>query len=102
MTLPGNFSVDVPLTAFVDSYDYEIVVRHRGAAALYQIREAMGNETYLAGLQEFYARHNGGFAGLQDFVQALNAAARREYDLLIVDWFYTISEYQGLTITYFE
>jgi hypothetical protein len=102
MTLPGNFSVDVPLTAFVDGYDYDVVVRHRGAAAMYQIREGMSTDTFLAGLKEFYQRHNGGFAGLQDFVAAFNAMAQREYDLLIVDWLYTISDYQGLSISYFE
>ena len=102
MTLPGGYSVDSPLAAFYDSADFEIVVRHRGAAALYQIREGMGTENFLAGLREFYEVYNGRIAGLQEFVSAFNAVSDRAWDMLIVDWFYTIDEYQGTTTSFFQ
>ena len=102
MTLPGGYTVDSSLTAFTGRDDYEIVVQHRGAAAMYQIREAMGNENFTAGLRRFFEQYNGGFAGLRVFVGAFNEACGREYDLLIVDWLYTIDDYQGVIMDWFE
>ena len=102
MTLPGGYTVDSSLSAFSNRGDYEIVVLHRGAAAMYQIREAMGADIFLAGLRLFYETWNGKTAGLQEFVAAFNEAAGREYDLLIVDWMYTIDDYQGVIMSWFE
>ena len=75
---------------------------HRGAAALYQIREGMGEDAFIAGLANFYRKWNGKIAGLKQFVEAFNEAGGREYDLLIVDWLYTIDDYQGVLIDWFE
>lgn len=102
VTMPGVTEVDSSLTAFNDRADFEIIVLHRGAAALYQIREAMGQELFLEGLANFYRTWNGKIAGLQQFVEAFNAVGDREYDLLIVDWLYTIDDYQGVLIDWFE
>lgn len=102
MTLPGGYTVDSSLNAFTGRDDFEIVVRHRGAAAMYQIREAMGYENFIAGLRLFYEQYNGKIAGLQEFVGAFNEACGREYDLLIVDWMYTIDDYQGVIMDWFE
>jgi len=102
MTLPGGYTVDSSLTVFTSRSDYEIVVRKRGAAAMYQIREAMGYENFIAGLRLFYEQYNGSFAGLREFVGAFNEACGREYDLLIVDWLYTIDDYQGVIMDWFE
>lgn len=102
MTLPGGYTMLDPLNAFYEAENYEIVVRRRGAAALYQIREDMGTENFLAGLREFYRQYSGEFAGLEQFVGAFNAATGRECDLLIVDWMHTINDYQGHVIDYFQ
>ena len=101
-TMPGGYEVDASLTAFSSWADYETIVIHRGAAALYQIREAMGAEVFTAGLANFYRQWNGKIAGLKQFVEAFNEAGGREYDLLIVDWLYTIDDYQGVMIDWFE
>lgn len=102
MTLPGGYTVLDPLTAFFEADIYENVVRHRGAAAFYLIREDMGTDMFLAGLREFYRQFNGRFAGLQDFVSAFNAVSDRTYDILIVDWLHTINDYQGHAIDFFQ
>ena len=101
-TLPGGYEVDASLTAFSSRADYETIVIHRGAAALYQIREGMGEDAFIAGLANFYRKWNGKIAGLKQFVEAFNEAGGREYDLLIVDWLYTIDDYQGVLIDWFE
>lgn len=101
-TMPGGYEVDASLTAFSSRADYETIVIHRGAAALYQIREAMGAEVFTAGLANFYRQWNGKIAGLKQFVEAFNEAGGREYDRLIVDWLYTIDDYQGVMIDWFE
>lgn len=102
MTLPGGYTVDSSLSVFLDRADYETIVLHRGAAAMYQIREAMGHENFTAGLRLFYETWNGKTAGLQEFVAAFNQASGREYDMLIVDWMYTIDDYQGIVMDWFE
>lgn len=102
VTVPGGYTVDSSLTAFSDRADYETIVLHRGAAAMYQIREAMGEENFLAGLRLFYEQYNGKSAGLKEFVGAFNEACGREYDMLIVDWMYTIDDYQGVIMDWFE
>ena len=102
VTVPGGYTVDSSLTAFSDRSDYETIVQHRGAAAMYQIREAMGADNFIAGLRLFYRQYNGLSAGLKEFVGAFNEACNREYDLLIVDWMYTIDDYQGVIMDWFE
>ncbi len=102
VTLPGGYEVDASLTAFSSRADYETIVIHRGAAALYQIREGMGADAFMAGLANFYQTWNGKIAGLQQFVEAFDEATGRECDLLIVDWLYTIDDYQGVRIDWFE
>lgn len=102
MTLPGGYTVDSALNLFTDAADYETVVRRRGAAAMYLIREAMGQEIFLNGLRHFYEMHNGGMAGLREFVAAFNDVGGREYDLLIVDTMYTMDDYQGVMMDWFE
>lgn len=102
VTMPGGYEVDASLTAFDSRSDYETIVIHRGAAALYLIREGMGEDAFLSGLANFYQTWNGKIAGLQPFVEAFNEATGREWDLLIVDSLYTIDDYQGVLINWFE
>ena len=93
MTVPGGLTPDSALTRFNTIYDFETVVKNRGAAVLYELGVSMGEEPLWAGLKRYYQQNRNGLATIERFVAALDEGREQTIGNALVAWLMTIDDY---------
>ena len=102
LTIPGGLNV-VSDAALFTAYEYDIVVRDRGAAVFHELYTAMGRENLAAGLRLFHEM------GLEkdtltemDLVYALDEASGKSWEKFLTDWVFNIGDYVNQDISWLE
>ena len=87
---PGSHAVDAPIASSANAYDnLDAITYIKGAAALKQLRHALGDDAFRAGVRAYLARHQFGNARLEDFIGELGRAAGRDLGPWTREWLYT-------------
>jgi len=101
-TVPGGLRVTSDGALF-DAASYDVVVLRRGAVVMHELRQAMGLESLLAGLREFYRMGQDGHTLTEmDLVAALDAATGESWEAFLTDWVFNVGEYAEQFIDWFE
>ena len=74
--------------------EFELVVRLRGAAALYELWDAMGEEAFLAAMRAYIDANHFGLCGTREFVAALDSTGG-SWGALLADLLVTIGDATG-------
>lgn len=100
-TVPGGLRVTSDAALF-DARDYDLVVLKRGAVVLHELRDAMGLDSLIQGLRNFYDMGASGATLTEmDFVAAMDATGGSWEDFL-TDWVFNVGEYANQIIDWFE
>lgn len=102
LTIPGGLTVTSDAALFT-AYEYDIVVRNRGAAVFHELRVAMGREDLISGLALFHGL--GGekaVLGEMDLVCCLDAASGRSWEKFLTDWLFNIGDYVNQDIQWLD
>lgn len=93
LTIPGGLNVTSD-ASLLSNYEYDVIIRNRGAVVFHELRTSMGTEDMLAGLRLFYEK------GLQtdvlsemDLVNALDAASGASWEKFLTDWVFNVGDY---------
>ena len=93
VTIPGVAPGSA--AAYFDSRrEFELVVRTRGAAALYELWDAMGEEAFLDAMRAYIEANRFGLAGTREFVAALDSTGG-SWGALLADLLATIGDSDG-------
>lgn len=102
LTIPGGLVVSSDASLFT-AYEYEIVVRNRGAVVFHELYTAMGREKLLDGLKRFYEK------GLlvdvlseMDLVDALDEASGKSWKNYLTDWVFNVGDYVNQDIFWLD
>jgi len=102
LTIPGGLNVASDAALFT-AYEYDIVVRDRGAAVFHELYTAMGRENLAAALRIFHEK------GLEkdvltemDLVDALDEASGKSWEKFLTDWVFNIGDYVNQDIGWLE
>lgn len=102
LTIPGGLVVSSDASLFTE-YEYEIVVRQRGAVVFHELYTAMGRENLLAALRLFYEK------GLavdvlteMDLVNALEDASGKSWKNYLTDWVFNVGDYVNQDIFWLD
>ena len=102
LTIPGGLNVTSDAALF-DQKQYDIVVKIRGAAVLHELREAMGLEALLDGLERFYELgQDGHILSEGDFVDCMDAASGRSWRDFLTDWVFNVGDYVNQPIDFLQ
>ena len=91
LTVPGGVTPGSAATYFNTRAEYDLVVRLRGAAALYELWDAMGEERFLAAMRAYLEENRGAECGTREFVAALDSTGG-SWGALLADLLATIAE----------
>ena len=84
-------------------YEYEVVVLNRGAVVMHELRNAMGLESMIDGLAEFYRMGQDGHTLTEiELVNALDTASGGSWEAFLTDWLFNIDKYVNQSIEWFE
>lgn len=95
ITIPGGVTPASETARFQTISEYEAVVSLRGAAALHEVRTAMGDEAFLSGVKTYYEENAFKTPVSDDFARAFAHATGRSWADAIYHWLYTIDTYAG-------
>ena len=102
LTIPGGLNVTSDAGLFT-AYEYDIVVRSRGAAVFHELRTAMGRDALIQALRLCYQK------GLQepvltemDLVNSLEQASGRPWQKFLTDWLFNIGDYVNQDIAWLD
>lgn len=102
LTIPGGLNVTSDASLFT-AYEYDIIIRNRGAVVFHELRTAMGREALIAGLRRFYEK------GLEsevltemDLVDALDEASSGSWEKFLTDWVYNVGDYVNQEIDWLD
>lgn len=95
ITIPGGVTPASETTRFQTISEYEAVVSLRGAAALHEVRTAMGDAAFLSGVKTYYEENTFKTPVSDDFARAFEHATDRSWADAIYHWLYTIDTYAG-------
>lgn len=102
LTIPGGLYVTSDASLFT-AYEYDIIIRNRGAVVFHELRTAMGREDLISGLRRFYEM------GLErdvltemNLVEALDAASGHSWEMFLTDWVFNIDEYVNQEIDWLD
>ena len=102
LTVPGGLVVSSDAALFT-GYEYDIVIRDRGAAVFHELRTAMGLAEIIAGFRNFYEM------GIEkdiltemDLVSAMDAASGGSWEKFLTDWVFNIGEYVNQSIEWLD
>lgn len=102
LTIPGGLRVTSDASLF-DGYEYEVVVLNRGAVVMHELRNAMGLESMIDGLAEFYRMGQDGHTLTEiELVNALDTASGGSWEAFLTDWLFNIDKYVNQSIEWFE
>jgi hypothetical protein len=94
----GDFTVNTPTNDFPDGFTYSGTVYAKGALGLLAIREAIGEEAFVEGLNAYVAHLRFGIATPDDLRMALEAASGQNLEALWTSWFETAGERVVITV----
>lgn len=95
ITIPGGVTPASETARFQTISEYEAVISLRGAAALHEVRTAMGEDAFLSGIKAYYEENAFKTPVSDDFVRAFEHATGRSWADAIYHWLFTIGEYAG-------
>jgi len=102
LTIPGGLVVSSDASLFTE-YEYEIVVRQRGAVVFHELYTAMGRENLIAALKRF---HEKGLAvdvlTEMDLVNALDEASGGSWKKYLTDWVFNVGDYVNQDIFWLD
>lgn len=102
MTIPGGLTVDSEAGRFNSRMEYEIVVIDRGTAVLHEMRQTMGEEIFLAALQEYVKDSWLENSTATDFLEAMNRVSGKRWNEYLYGQMHNIDDYVDLDLTWFE
>lgn len=102
VTIPGGVTVDSEAGRFVSRMEYEIVVVDRGCAVLHEMRQTMGEETFLRALQEYVTQNRLGNTTATEFLQAVNDVSGKRWNEYLYGQMHNIDDYVEIDLTWFE
>ncbi len=102
LTLPGNVRVDSASSQFGSQNEYEIVLRNRGAAAMYEISVSTGEDVFLDVLEAYAEQNRGRVASLPDFAAALNQVSGRDLSTLLLEMLQNVQEHVSPSTGWYE
>lgn len=102
MTVPGFLRVDSEVMQFQSSSDFDAELRLRGAAAMYEVSLASGEDAFLDALKLYIAQNRGKIASIADFANALNEATGRDLTLTLMEMLQNLSEYINPNTEWYE
>lgn len=102
LTIPGGLVVTSDASLFTP-YEYEIIIRNRGAAVFHELCTAMGREEIIGGFRIFYE------TGLEkdiltemDLVDAMDRSSGGSWEKFLTDWVFNIGDYVNQTIEWLD
>ena len=102
LTIPGGLVVSSDASLFTE-YEYEIVVRQRGAVVFHELYTAMGRENLISALKLFHEK------GLitdvlteMDLVNTLEEASGRSWKNYLTDWVFNVGDYVNQDIFWLD
>lgn len=102
ITIPGKMNITMDASLF-NADDYNVVVRDRGAVVMHELRLSAGRDGLIDGLRLFYEKgKQGGTLTEMDFVDCLNEATGGDWETFLADWLYSVDEYIGQQIEFYE
>jgi len=102
LTIPGGLSVTSDATLF-EGYEYDIVVRKRGAVVMHELCSAMGRNAFLDGLAKFYNMGMDGHTLTEmELVEAFDTVSGNSWEAFLTDWVFNVGEYVNQNIEWFE
>lgn len=102
LTIPGGLVVSSDASLFTE-YEYEIVVRQRGAIVFHELYTAMGRANLLAGLKCFYEKgKNTAVLSEMDLVNALDEASGKSWKKYLTDWIFNVGDYVNQDIFWLD
>lgn len=85
LTIPGGAAADSSAAYFNTRTEYELMLRGRGTAALYELMLAMGREELLAAMRSYYSQNSFAEGTIESFVSACDAATGREWGRFLTE-----------------
>lgn len=85
VTIPGGAAADSSAAYFSSRAEYELLLRGRGTAALYELMLAMGKAEFLGALREYYTENCFAEGTGEAFAEACEAASGREWGAFLAD-----------------
>ena len=102
LTIPGGLNVSSDATLFT-AYEYDIVVRSRGAAVFHELRTAMGREELIAALRLFFQKgQQADVLTEMDLVACLDEASGKSWEKFLTDWLFNIGDYVNQDIYWLD
>ena len=102
VTIPGGMTVDSEAGRFVSRMEYEIVAVDRGCAMLHEMRQTMGEETFLQALQEYVERNRLKNTTATEFLEAMNDISGKRWNEYLYGQMHNIDDYAEMNLTWFE
>lgn len=90
LTIPGGVAADSSAAYFNTRTEYELMLRGRGAAALYELMLAMGEAEFFGALRQYYAENLFGTGAIEAFIAACDEASGGDWGRFLVDMLATI------------
>lgn len=100
LTIPGGLTVTSDASLFT-AYEYDIVVRSRGAAVFHELYSAMGREDLIEGLRLFY-RKDADVLTEMDLALSFEEASGRSWEKFLTDWLFNIGDYVNQNIDWLD
>ena len=102
LTIPGGLVVSSDASLFTE-YEYEVVVRQRGAVVFHELYTAMGRENLLGGLKLFYEKgRTMDVLSEMDLVNALEEASGKSWKNYLTDWVFNVGDYVNQDIFWLD
>ncbi len=92
VTVPGGVAADSSAAYFNSRSEYEIMLRGRGVAAVYELYIAMGQEDFLAAMRMYLAECGFGKGTIGRFVDACDGASGGSWGRFLTDMLANIGE----------
>lgn len=102
LTIPGGLNVTSDASLFT-AYEYDIVVRDRGAAVLHELRSAMGRDELIRALQIFCRKGlKQDILSEMDLVDSLEEASGQSWEKFLTDWLFNIGDYVNQELSWLD
>lgn len=102
LTVPGGLYITAAANLFT-AEEYDIVVRDRGTVVMHEMRVAMGQEAFIAGLRRFYEIGlQADLLGEYDFVAAFDSVTGGSWEDFITEWLFNVDDYVSHGIDFYE
>ena len=102
ITMPSNLVMNADAVLFSQS-QFTVVVRHRGAMAMHELRVAMGRGNFINALAAWRSEYaNNGMPDENDFLMTINGATGRDWEDFLTELIFNIDEYSQQQLDWYE